>query len=186
MKQIAEVPLEQIGRLEIVVTGGRYSLEQVKAETGADLLLCGAPCKPSGAPPKGLKTFGMGQNPKQYLAGYGWTWPQDLRWTAEWELVDNFVAGPPLLVDGAPVERILYDDARSGQLPRSAMGLTEDALLLYCSNTVITPEQLRDELAGLGCTSAIMLDSGRGVQCDFYGRQVRSVQRIHNWIAVWK
>ena len=101
-------------------------------------------------------------------------------------MVDNFVAGPPMLVDGAPVERILYDDARSGQLPRSAMGLTEDALLLYCSNTVITPEQLRDELAGLDCTSAIMLDSGRGVQCDFYGRQVRSMRRIHNWIAVWK
>ena len=57
-KQIAHVPLEQISRLEIVVTKCRKSLTEVKGETGADYILNGGMWNPDGSPCVGLKVGG--------------------------------------------------------------------------------------------------------------------------------
>lgn len=57
-KQIAHVPLEQISRLEIVVTKCRKSLTEVKGETGADYILNGGMWNPDGSACVGLKAGG--------------------------------------------------------------------------------------------------------------------------------
>uniref|UniRef100_UPI0018ABC357 N-acetylmuramoyl-L-alanine amidase family protein n=1 Tax=Flavonifractor plautii TaxID=292800 RepID=UPI0018ABC357 len=48
-----------------------------------------------------------------------------------------------------------------------------------------TPETLRDELAGLGWSSAVMLDGGGSSQCDFGGERITASRKVHNWICVY-
>ena len=61
-------------------------------------------------------------------------------------------------------------------------------LALYCSSDgahAATPETLRDELAGLGWSSAVMLDGGGSSQCDFGGERITASRKVHNWICVY-
>ena len=65
------------------------------------------------------------------------------------------------------------------------MGIVGSSLLLYCTNSAMTPEQLCDELEDIGCSSAMMLDSGGSTQCDFNGQIIQAERKVHNWICVW-
>lgn len=187
MKKIASIPLTRIERLSIVVTNCRMTLEQVKVETGADYILNGGMWNGDGTPCRGLKADGklLSATPWGDLAGYGWNTPLDLAQTTAWQEFDNYICTSPLIVDGVPLKDIPYDRAQGGARPRSAMGIVGSSLLLYCTNSAMTPEQLRDELADRGCGSAMMLDSGTSSQCDFDGDQIQGGKRPHNWICVW-
>ena len=44
---------------------------------------------------------------------------------------------------------------------------------------------MRDELAGLGWTSAVMLDGGGSSQCGFGGECITASRKVHNWICVY-
>ncbi|WP_130871193.1 N-acetylmuramoyl-L-alanine amidase [Intestinimonas massiliensis (ex Afouda et al. 2020)] len=187
MKCMASIPLERISRLSIAVTNCRRTLEQVKAETGADYILNGGMWNGDGSPCRGLKVAGklLSATPWGDLAGYGWDTPQDLTQTTAWQEFDNYIATSPLIVDGKRLAKLPYDSAQGGARPRSAMGIVGSSLLLYCTNSAMTPEQLSDELADRGCSSAMMLDSGTSSQCDFDGDQIQGGKRPHNWICVW-
>ena len=187
MTQTAVIPLEEISRLEIVVTDCRQSLDQVKAETGADYLLNGGMWNTNGTPCKGLKVDGklLSATPWGDIAGYGWNTPGDIRLKAKWDDVDNYIATSPLILDGKPLDKIPYDSAQGGRRPRSAMGIVGNSLLLFCSSDAMTPEEVRDELVDRGCSSAMMLDSGGSSQCYFDGEIIRTDRLVHNWIAVW-
>jgi len=52
------------------------------------------------------------------------------------------------------------------------------------SKQAATPEALRDELAALGCESAIMLDGGGSSQCDMDGQTIKSTRKVHHYIVV--
>ena len=188
MKKIVTIPLEAIGRMEIVVSGCRETMAQVKSRTGADLILNGGMWNADGTPCRGLKVAGelLSATPWGDLPGYGWDGPGGLRQTLDWQGVENYIAVSPLIVDGTPLEPIPYDSAQGGRRPRSAMGIMGDSLLLYCADDPIAPEELRDELAALGCASAMMLDCGGSSQCDFDGATITAERRVHNWIAVWR
>ena len=187
MKAVASIPLSSISRLDIVVTNCRKTLAQVKAETGADYLLNGGMWNGDGTPCRGLKVYGklLSLSPWGDIAGYGWNTPADIRLKAKWDDVDNYIATSPLILDGKPLDKIPYDSAQGGRRPRSAMGIVGSSLLLFCSSDAMTPEEVRDELADRGCSSAMMLDSGGSSQCNFNGKAIQASRLVHNWIAVW-
>lgn len=187
MKAVASIPLSEISRLSIVVTNCRKTLAQVKAETGADYIINGGMWNPDGTPCRGLKVDGklLSAVPWGDMAGYGWDIPRDLAQTTDWQGYDNYIATSPLIVNGKPLDKLPYDAAQGGRRPRSAMGVVGDSLLLYCSSDSLTPEQLRDQLADRGCSSAMMLDGGGSVQCDFAGETIQAQRMVHNWICVW-
>lgn len=187
MKAVASIPLSDISSLSIVVTNCRMGMDQVRAMTGAAYILNGGMWNSNGSPCRGLKVDGklLSATPWGDLEGYGWDAPQDIRQTTRWQDVDNYICTSPLIVGGKRLERLPYDSAQGGARPRSAMGIVGSSLLLFCTNSNLTPEQLCDELEGRGCSSAMMLDSGGSTQCDFNGQIIQAERKVHNWICVW-
>lgn len=189
-KQTAFIPLDQISRLDIVVTNCRKSLSEVKTSTGADYILNGGMWNPDGSPCVGLKADGklLSKTPWGNVHGYGWT-DTDIHMTLDWRGCATYLAVSPIIKDGAKYPQKTYDKAQDGVRGRSAIGLTKDALVLYCSGDgtrdAKNPDGLTQELLALGCDSAVMLDGGGSSQCDFAGKQIKASRKVHNWICVW-
>lgn len=187
MKAVASIPLSSISRLAIVVTNCRMGLDQTRAMTGADYILNGGMWNADGSPCRGLKVDGklLSATPWGDLAGYGWNTPQDIKQTTDWNSYKNYICTSPLIVNGKRLEKLPYDSAQGGARPRSAIGIVGDSLLLYCTDSNLTPEKLADELEDRGCSSAMMLDGGGSSQCNFDGKTIRASRLVHNWICVW-
>lgn len=190
MYKIAKIQLAKIDRLEIKVTNCKKTLAQVKKETGADYILNGGMWNQDGSPCPLLKVGGKNLSSMPWSAyGYSWNTGPDIHMTALHN-DKNFIAVTPLLKDRTPIEKLSYAYAQGGTRGRSAMGLFDGSLLLYCSSDgssdAATPERLRDRLHGYGWTSAIMLDSGGSSMCDFLGDVMPGDGRkCHNWICVY-
>lgn len=189
-KLTAEIPLENIERIQLYINSRKKSLATVRAETGADYALNGGlydtttyiPCVATKA--DGI-IYGTAPWQEQ---GYGWKTDDPALMTLP-AGTRNYLAGNLLVEAGKPVAKLHYDSAQGGRRGRSAMGTKGRALCLYCSkdgySVAATPETLRDELAGLGWTDAIMLDSGGSSQCDFSGDRIVSSRPVQNLILVF-
>lgn len=190
MKYVSSIPRSSIEKLAIVVTSCRKSLSEVKAKTGADYILNGGMWNPDGSPCVGLKVDGklLSKTPWGNVHGYGWT-GTDIHMTLDWRGCANYLAVSPIIKDGAKYPEKTYDSAQGGVRGRSAIGMTKDDLVLYCSGDKTadesSPEELTRELLALGCNSAMMLDGGGSSQCDFAGKQIKSTRKVHNWICIW-
>ncbi|MDU3680761.1 MAG: N-acetylmuramoyl-L-alanine amidase [Flavonifractor plautii] len=190
-KLITYVPLSAVERMELRVTNCRKTLAQVKAETKAHYVLNGGMWNPDGSACPLLKVDGVMRSGTPWRAmGYAWDRGPDIRMTSEYEGTANFIAVTPLILPGTgPVGAPSYGSAQGGRRGRSAIGLRGGDLALYCSGDgtgdAATPEALRDELAGLGWASAVMLDGGGSSQCDFGGERITASRKVHNWICVW-
>ena len=191
MKYIQFVKLSDISRLSVFVTNCRKSLSEVKTSTGADYILNGGMWNTSdGSPCAGLKVEGklLSKTPWGNVHGYGWT-GIDIHMTLDWKSNANYLAVSPIIKDGVKYPEKTYDNAQDGVRGRSAIGMTKDALVLYCSGDKTadesSPEKLTRELLALGCDSAMMLDGGGSSQCDFAGKQIKASRKVHNWICVW-
>ena len=190
MKYIQFVKLSDISRLSVFVTNCRKSLSEVKTETGADYILNGGMWNPDGSPCVGLKADGrlLSKTPWGNVHGYGWT-GTDIHMTLDWKGNANYLAVSPIIKDGAPYPEKAYAPAQDGVRGRSAIGMTKDALVLYCSGDgtrdAKNPDGLTQELLALGCDTAMMLDGGGSSQCDFAGKQIKASRKVHNWICVW-
>ena len=188
-KLITYVPLSSVERIELRVTNCRKTLSQVKAETKAHYVLNGGMWNPDGTPCPLLKVGGamLSGTPWRPM-GYAWDKGPDIHMTSEYEGAANFIAVTALISSGEPVDKPSYGSAQGGKRGRSAIGLRGGSLALYCSSDgadAATPETLRDELAGLGWASAVMLDGGGSSQCDFGGERITASRKVHNWICVW-
>ena len=188
-KLITYVPLSSVERIELRVTNCRKTLSQVKEETGAHYVLNGGMWNPDGSACPLLKVGGVMRSGTPWRAiGYAWDKGPDIHMTSEYEGADNFIAVTALVASGKPVGKPSYGSAQGGKRGRSAIGLRGGSLALYCSSDgtdAATPEALRDELAGLGWASAVMLDGGGSSQCDFGGERITASRKVHNWICVW-
>lgn len=188
-KIITYVPLSSVERIELRVTNCRKTLSQVKAETKAHYVLNGGMWNPDGSACPLLKVGGVMLSGTPWRAvGYAWDKGPDIRMTSEHEGADNFIAVTALISSGKPVDKPSYGSAQGGKRGRSAIGLRGGSLALYCSSDgtdAATPEALRDELAGLGWASAVMLDGGGSSQCDFGGERITASRKVHNWICVY-
>lgn len=188
-KLITYIPLSSVERIELRVTNCRKTLSQVKAETKAHYVLNGGMWNPDGTPCPLLKVGGamLSGTPWRPM-GYAWDKGPDIHMTSEYEGAANFIAVTALISSGEPVDKPSYGSAQGGKRGRSAIGLRDGSLALYCSSDgadAATPETLRDELAGLGWASAVMLDGGGSSQCDFGGERITASRKVHNWICVW-
>ncbi len=189
-KLITYIPLSSVERIELRVTNCRKTLSQVKAETKAHYVLNGGMWNPDGTPCPLLKVGGamLSGTPWRPM-GYAWDKGPDIRMTSEYGGAANFIAVTALVTSGKPVDKPSYGSAQGGKRGRSAIGLRGGSLALYCSGDgtgdAATPETLRDELAGLGWSSAVMLDGGGSSQCDFGGERITASRKVHNWICVY-
>ena len=188
-KLITYIPLSSVERIELRVTNCRKTLSQVKAETKAHYVLNGGMWNPDGSACPLLKVGGVMRSGTPWRAiGYAWDKGPDIHMTSEYEGADNFIAVTALVASGKPVGKPSYGSAQGGKRGRSAIGLRGGSLALYCSSDgtdAATPEALRDELAGLGWSSAVMLDGGGSSQCDFGGERITASRKVHNWICVY-
>ena len=188
-KLITYIPLSSVERIELRVTNCRKTLSQVKAETKAHYVLNGGMWNPDGTPCPLLKVGGamLSGTPWRPM-GYAWDKGPDIHMTSEYEGAANFIAVTALISSGEPVDKPSYGSAQGGKRGRSAIGLRGGSLALYCSSDgadAATPETLRDELAGLGWASAVMLDGGGSSQCNFGGERITASRKVHNWICVY-
>lgn len=188
-KLITYIPLSSVERIELRVTNCRKTLSQVKEETGAHYVLNGGMWNPDGSACPLLKVGGVMRSGTPWRAmGYAWDKGPDIHMTSEYEGADNFIAVTALISSCKPVDKPSYGSAQGGKRGRSAIGLRGGSLALYCSSDgtdAATPEALRDELAGLGWSSAVMLDGGGSSQCDFGGERITASRKVHNWICVY-
>ena len=189
-KLITYIPLSSVERIELRVTNCRKTLSQVKAETKAHYVLNGGMWNPDGSACPLLKVGGVMRSGTPWRAmGYAWDKGHDIHMTSEYGGADNFIAVTAIIASGKPVDKPSYGSAQGGKRGRSAIGLRGGSLALYCSGDgtgdVTTPEELRDELAGLGWASAVMLDGGGSSQCDFGGERITASRKVHNWICVY-
>lgn len=186
------IPLRRIDRIRLYINTDRKSLAAIRAETGADYLLNGTLYDmASFLPVCHLKADGeVFCRPAYSVAGYAWDRGADLSMVAlPDEARQNYIACTPLIVSGKRVETLTYDPGQGGKRGRSAMGIKDGRLALYCTRDggamARTPEQLRDDLLAAGWESAVMLDGGGSSQCDFAGQRVESGRAVHDLILVY-
>ena len=109
-----------------------------------------------------------------------WSSPQDSYWALAWnvgpevlpELIPpggssvnwNYAANCLLVRAGRPQPKLYYNADVGGRRGRVAVGLTADSWITYGasdgSSGAMTPEELRDYMAGQGCQFAVMMDGG--------------------------
>ena len=186
------IPLEDIDRIQIYINAARKSLSAIRAETGADYILNGTLYNMSTFQPNcHLKAEGeVLCRPPYAVAGYAWQTGPDISMdTLPDDGQRNYIACTPLIVSGAPLNPLTYDVGQGGERGRSAIGIKDGRLALYCTrdggSMARTPEQLRDDLAAAGWDSAVMLDGGGSSQCDFAGQTVTSSRAVHDLILVY-
>ena len=186
------IPLGDIQQIQLYINTARKSLSAIRAETGADYLLNGTLYNMSTFRPNcHLKAEGeVLCRPPYAVAGYAWQTGPDISMDA---LPDdgqrNYIACTPLIVSGKAVDKLTYDPGQGGKRGRSAIGIKDGRLALYCTrdggSMERTPEQLRDDLAAAGWDSAVMLDGGGSSQCDFAGQTVSSSRAVHDLVLVY-
>ena len=184
-KYVASIPLGDIERVQIYINKSVKTLAEIKAETGADYLING----------------GLYQGPKAvcHLRADGRTYAKDpyTYWGYAWDTgPDITMRSVPAaerrnyiccvcLLRGGKAETLIYNRDVGGSRPRTAIGLKDGALCLYCTDSGRTPEELQAELLALGWESSVMLDGGGSSQCDLAGKRIVSSRKVHNLILVY-
>ena len=185
------VPLEAIDRIQIYINTARKSLPTIRAETGADYIINGTLYNMRTFEPNcHLRADGVTLcSPAYTVYGYAWYVGPDIFMDHLPNSQSNYIACTPLIVNGNPLDRLTYDAGQGGQRGRSAIGIKDGRLALYCTrdggSMERTPEALRDDLAAAGWDSAVMLDGGGSSQCDFAGQTVTSSRAVHDLILVY-
>lgn len=186
------IPLKDIQRIQIYLNTGRKSLAAIQKETGADYIINGTLFNMSTFKPNcHLRVDGRTIcTPAYDVAGYAWNDGPDISIdTLPDPSQRNYIACTLLVLDGKPIANLTYDPGQGGKRGRTAIGIKEDRLALYCTRDggtmTRTPEALRDDLAAAGWESAVMLDGGGSSQCYFRGQTIKSTRAVHDLILVY-
>lgn len=193
---IATIPFSNIKKIFVHVTSCKKTMSQTYSELKAKYpnnvihLINGGMWNPDGSPCVGLKVDGklLSKTPWGNVPGYGWDDASNFCMTLDWKNYKNYIACSHLIQKGQCVE-IPYDAAQGGTRGRTAIGIKDNNLILYCSQDgtkdAKTPEKLQQFLASKGLSSAIMLDSGGSSMCNFNGYTIKGDGRkVHNWLVV--
>ena len=194
-KYIAALPLSRVERIAIVVTRGTKTLAQVAAEARSAHPDCEVYVLNGGVY--------YGAKAVMHLRSDGYTYAEDpySYWGYAWDVGPdiamglvpcgkaNYINCVELIRQGTPNPKPRYNPDMGGTRGRTAMGIKDGYLMLYVSGDgtadAKSPEELRNELAGLGWESALMLDGGVSSQCDFNGAKIYSGRKVHNYIVVY-
>lgn len=189
-RNLVELPLGDIRRIQIYVSQGKKSLKQIMDETGADYGINGGLYSGTKAVCH-LRADGYtyASDPYSYW-GYLWDKGPDIHMgVVPEQAFANYISCVELIRGGKAKDKLTYNSDVGGRRGRSAMGLRGDKLCLYCagdgSPDAMSPEVLRDYLLEQGWHSAVMLDGGGSAQCDFAGERITSSRKVNNYILVY-
>lgn len=172
-------------RIALYINTGKKTLAQVKAETGATHIINGglfenwrACCQ--------LKSSGTVYADDGYnYYGFAWDSAEDFALCRVPCDKANYIACVDLLCGGQNGS-MNYNSQIAGSRQRTAIGKTADgSIVLYCTQSGRTPEQVRDEMRAAGCVDALMLDGGLSSQCDFNGWTLTASRKVHNLLLFW-
>ena len=168
---LINVPLRAVRRAEVYVNCQRKTLREIVAEKQPDIAVTGAFYDPrTWRPVCPVKAGGevlYADKLYNYLA-IAWDEGGDAAET----LIPpggasgrkNYIANCLLVENGAPKSPLYYNKDVGGRRGRVAVGLSGDAWVIWASRDgtdgASTPEELRGEMADLGCRVAIMMDGG--------------------------
>lgn len=195
MKAIVTIKKSAIKRMAIVLARGR-TMAQVQAAEQCDYIINGGLYDMDTYKPASLlKVDGKVLATEKWGAwGYVWSTGPDIEMRSipgDAGGFANYIACMELLTpwDGINA-KLSYPPAAAGERGRTAIALTDDSLILYCSSDgsvdAKRPEALREELYKLGAKTALMLDSGGSSQCMCGGLEtIKSPRPVHNYICVW-
>lgn len=186
------IPLKDIQKIQIYLNTSWKSLTAIQKETGADYIINGTLFNMETFKPNcHLRVDGRTIcTPAYDVAGYAWNEGPDISIdTLPDPTQRNYIACTPLVLDGNPIANLNYDPGQGGKRGRTAIGIKEDRLALYCTRDggtmTRTPEALRDDLAAAGWESAVMLDGGGSSQCYFKGDTIKATRVVHDLILVY-
>ena len=184
-KYIASIPLGDIDRVQIYINKSVKTLAEIKAETGADYLINGGLYQGKQAVCH-LRADGRtyAKDPYTYW-GYAWDTGPDITLRSVPAAERRNYICCVCLLRGGKAETLIYNRDVGGSRPRTAIGLKDGALCLYCTDSGRTPEELQAELLALGWESSVMLDGGGSSQCDLAGKRIVSNRKVHNLILVY-
>lgn len=193
-KRIAQILLTDISRVAIVRGNGRLA-SQVKKDTGCDRCINAGFYDANGRPTHHLKAEGnVLAHAPWGCWGYSWDSGADIRMEGlPAANRRNYIAGVELLSPMvSDMGKISYDPKGElgGIRGRSAIALTGDSLVLYCSGDgtmdAATLEGVQAELLMLGAKSAIYVDGGGSSQCDFGSNEtIYSTRPVYSYLCVW-
>lgn len=174
-------------RVGIYVNTQKKTMDEVKEETKADVIINGGLYNPNFTPCCHLKVNGqvIGADQWTYF-GYGWHQDKaDLQMVSDYSALDNYICCVCLLRNGQK-EQLLYPSEMGGKRPRTAIGLYPDGRVwFYASSEGKTPEGLQTLAQSLGLESALMLDGGGSTQGICPTSSYRQSRRVHNFILAW-
>lgn len=187
------VPLSDIDRIQIYVNTAKKSLASIRAETGANYIINGTLFNMRTYVPNcHLRADGVTMcSPAYNVYGYAWDVGPDISLELLPNNRRNYIACTPLIINGKPLDKLTYDAGQGGKRGRSAIGIKNGRLAMYCTrdggSMERTPEALRDDLTAAGWDSAVMLDGGGSSSCWFNGDSVISDddRKIHDYILVY-
>ena len=188
----AIIALSEIKKIELYIAKRQKTVVQIKAETGADYIINGGLFDMSykDRPLLWLRANGKTLSTDKYgYWCYGWN-DNDIKVIHSNEITNyrNAICCTTMIKDGFKT-RMMYESAQGSVRGRSAIGLTDNSLVLYCSkdgtSEARSPESLQNYMSSLGCKSAIMLDSGGSCSGDFDGMKITTSRKCHNYILVY-
>ncbi len=170
---------------------GKRTLAQIKAETGAGVLINAGYFNSDFTPCLSGLTIDGNKYVPGYDPGYAFSGSKVVRSSFNAERLPDYIGGAPaLLVEGQRYKTNITPEPQwSAKRGRSAIGRKADgSLYLYCCNDAsgITMDTLRGVMQNNGCVDAIALDGGGSAQCDLGGKAVKSDREVYSLILIWR
>lgn len=173
MVHTVKLPLETIQRMAVYENTRKLSLRQIVAEQQPDIAFTAAFYNSKNwAPVCPVKAGGKVLYQDNQYDYWALAWEQGsdaaplLIHRGTSGAAANYVANCLLIRDGEPQSKLYYGKDVGGDRGRVAAALKDGHLfVLGCEDgyDAMTPEEVRDLLAGIGCEFAIMMDGGRKV-----------------------
>lgn len=174
-------------KIRIYINSDYKTIDQIKAETGADVIINGGLFDSAFKAVCHLKADGKIYAADQYKYwGYGWNNADNaLKLTSAYTNLDNYIACVCLIRAGKK-EKLLYPAEMGGARPRTALGIFPDGRMwFYAASEAKTPEALQILALSLGLDSALMLDGGLSTQGISPSGSFRQSRRAMNYICAW-
>ena len=174
-------------KMAIYVNTKWLTIDQVKAETGCDVIINGGLFNPDWTACCHLKAGGKVYAADQWkYFGFGWhEGKADLRLTSEYSDLDYYICCVCLIYQGK-AQDLLYPAEMGGLRPRTFIGTYPDGrVIFYASSDRHTPEGLRSLCQQMGLYGAIMLDGGGSTQGICPVAAYRQSRKVHNFICAW-
>lgn len=176
-------------KVALYMANGRYTAQQVRALTGADVVINGtlytfATMKPC----QDVKANGVVYADEYYhYSGFGWNNNSvKLQHSYDMDRFDNFFSCCDIIFNGQICNT---DDVAwvQGARQRTAIGLTpEGDIVVYATQYNTTIAQVKQVMREARCVEAINLDGGGSTQISAKGYgELYSSRRVQNYICIW-